>query len=239
LSLGRARARHAYDGSANFPEGAFKNLRVIARIEQPEFLMLAVTKESGLTDLRQVRERKMPVRILQGLGLAAQVLAYYGLTPKDVEASGGKIYAGNALLKNANFDVIIGNGVLANNPEGNMWYEMSLKKDLVFLPLPEELRQRLAKEEGVQLVEIPFRYMRGVGDTPVPTVGLSGDFVYGRDDLPDQFTYDVAKALDEQHGQLKWGVVPFSYDPATVADGGGVPLHPGAERYYRERGYLK
>jgi TRAP-type uncharacterized transport system substrate-binding protein len=24
-----------------------------------------------------------------------------------------------------------------------------------------------------------------------------------------------------------------------VADGGGVPLHPGAERYYRERGYLK
>jgi len=49
----------------------------------------------------------------------------------------------------------------------------------------------------------------------------------------------VAKGLDEQHGLLKWAVVPFSYDPATVADGGGVPLHPGAERYYRERGYLK
>ena len=64
--------------------------------------------------------------------------------------------------------------MLANNPEGNMWYEMSLKKDLVFLPLPEDLRQKLAKEEGVQLVEIPFRYMRGVGDVPVPTVGSSG-----------------------------------------------------------------
>jgi TRAP-type uncharacterized transport system substrate-binding protein len=81
--------------------------------------------------------------------------------------------------------------------------------------------------------------MRGVGDKPVPVVGTSGEAVYGRDDLPQQFAYDVAKALDEQHGLLKWAVVPFSYDPATVADGGGVPLHPGAERYYRERGYLK
>ena len=141
--------RRAYDGTANFPEGAFKNFRIIARIENPAYLMVAVTKESGITDLRQVRERKMPVRILAGVGaLVAPVLAYYGLTPKDVEALGGAIYAGNALLKNANFDVIIGSGVLANNPEGNMWYEMSLKKDLVFLPLPEDLRQKLAREDG-------------------------------------------------------------------------------------------
>jgi TRAP transporter TAXI family solute receptor len=232
--------RRAYDGTANFPEGAFRNLRIIARIENPAYLMVAVTKESGITDLKQVRERKMPVRILAGVGaLVAPVLAYYGLTPKDVTALGGAIYPGNALLKNANFDVIIGSGVLANNPEGNMWYEMSLKKDLVFLPVPEDLRQKLAREDGAQLVEIPFRYMRGVGDKPVPVVGTSGEAVYGRDDLPQQFAYDVAKALDEQHGLLKWAVVPFSYDPATVADGGGVPLHPGAERYYRERGYLK
>ena len=232
--------RRAYDGTANFPEGAFKNLRVIARIENPAYLMVAVTKESGLTDLKQVRERRMPVRILAGVGtLVAPVLAYYGLTPKDVEALGGAIYAGNALLKNPNFDVIIGSGVLANNPEGNMWYEMSLKKDLVFLALPDDLRQKLAREDRAELVDIPFRYMRGVGDKPVPTVGTSGEAVYGRDDLPLEFAYDVAKGLDEQHGLLKWAVVPFSYDPATVADGGGVPLHPGAERYYRERGYLK
>ena len=231
--------RRAYDGTANFPDGPFGNLRMIARIENPSYLMVAVTKESGITDLRQVRERKMPVRILQGLGMTAQVLAYYQLTPKDVESLGGAIYAGNALLKNSNFDIIIGNGVLANNPEGDMWYEMSRRKDLVFLPLPEDLRRQLAKEQGAQLVEIPFRYMRGVGDKPIATVGTSGEAIYGRDDLPDQFAYEVAKGLDEQHGLLKWAIMPFSYDPATVADGGGVPLHPGAERYYRERGYLK
>jgi hypothetical protein len=68
--------------------------------------------------------------------------------------------------------------VLANNPEGNMWYEMSEKKDLLFLPLPDDLRQKLVREGEAQLVEIPFRYMRGVGDKPVPTVGTSGEAVY-------------------------------------------------------------
>src|SRR3984957_10615107 len=110
---------------------------------------------------------------------------------------------------------------------------MSLKKDLVFLALSDDLRQKLAREDGAQLVDIPFRYMRGVGDKPVVTVGTSGEAVYGRDDLPDQFAYDVAKGLDEQHGLLKWAVVPFSYDPATVAGGGGGPLPPGAGPYDR------
>ena len=45
--------------------------------------------------------------------------------------------------------------------------------------------------------------------------------------------------VDEHHDLLKWAIMPFSYDPNTVADGVGLPLHPGATRYYRESGYLK
>ena len=47
--------RRAYEGTAGFPEGAFRNLRIIARIENPSYFMMAVTKESGITDLKQVR----------------------------------------------------------------------------------------------------------------------------------------------------------------------------------------
>ena len=63
--------------------------------------------------------------------------------------------AGNAHVKNPRFDVMLGTGVLSSYPEGNssypegnMWYEMSQKKDLVFLQIPEDLRQKLAKEHG-------------------------------------------------------------------------------------------
>ena len=51
--------------------------------------------------------------------------------------------------------------------------------------------------------------------------------------------YDVAKAMDEQQGLLQWALLNFSYNRHTVWKCFGVPLHPGAERYYREVGYMK
>jgi uncharacterized protein len=234
--------RAAYDGDRVYKkDGPLKNLRHIARIESPSYLMVAVVKSSGISDLRQISEKKMPVRMMIGNGgeLVQGTLAYYGITEKEVKTWGGKALAGNAMFKNPDFDVIIGVGTLSNYPEGNMWYEMSQRKDLVFLQIPEDLRQKLAADNRAELVDLPFRYLRGVGDDPHPTVGVSGHSVYGRDDLPDQFVYDIAKGLDDQHGLLKWASQPFSYDPGTVWDGRGVPLHPAAERYYRERSYLR
>jgi uncharacterized protein len=234
--------RRAYEGKEGYRnDGPMTNLRAIARIESPAYLMIAAARSSGITDLHQIAEKKMPVRIMSGvaggLGSIDVVLKFFGFTRQDVVSWGGKILAGNALLRNPEFDVILGVGVLANYPEGGMWYEMTQKKDLVFFPVPEELRQRLVKENGAVLVDLPFRYMQGIGDVPIPTVGFSGTEVYGRDDLPDSFAYDVAKALDEKRDLIRWTNQPFSYDPMTVANGSGVPLHPGAAKYYRERGY--
>src|SRR4051794_9443741 len=236
------RVRWAYEGTDSYTkDGPFTNLRAIARIESPAYLMVAAAKSSGITDLKQIREKKMAVRIMVGPsgGILQEVLDYFGINEKDVKAWGGQYYAGNALLNNPSFDLMLGVGVLSNYPEGNMWYEMSQKKDLVFFQIPEDLRQKLAKEHRAELVDLPFRYLRGMTDEPFHTVGLSGLTVYGRDDLPDQFVTDIAKSLDEKHALIKWANQPFSYDPNTVADGTGVPLHPAAERYYRERGYLK
>ena len=50
--------------------------------------------------------------------------------------------------------------------------------------------------------------------------------------------YLVAKALDEQQDLFEWSMGNFSYNRYRVAKVGDVPLHPGAARYYRERGYL-
>ena len=57
--------------------------------------------------------------------------------------------------------------------------------------------------------------------------------------MPDQFAYDVARALDESKHSLIFSILHFSYDPDLVWKAKDVPLHPGAERYYREKGYLK
>jgi uncharacterized protein len=56
--------------------------------------------------------------------------------------------------------------------------------------------------------------------------------------MPASFAYLVAKALDEQQDLFEWTVGNYSYNRTRVAKAGDVPLHPGAAKYYRERGYL-
>src|SRR5262249_60316195 len=59
--------RRAYEGSGGYKkDGPFANLRLIARIESPAYLMIAAVKSSGITDLRQIREKKLPARSMIG-----------------------------------------------------------------------------------------------------------------------------------------------------------------------------
>ena len=54
--------RRAYAGNGGYQkDGPFSNLRLIARIENPAWLMIAAVKSSGITDLRQIRDKKLPV----------------------------------------------------------------------------------------------------------------------------------------------------------------------------------
>ncbi len=64
-------------------------------------------------------------------------------------------------------------------------------------------------------------------------------FIYVRDEAPDSFAYDVARALDEHRDLFQVQLEPWYYDTQTVAVSKVIPMHPGAMKYYRERGYVK
>lgn len=166
------------------------------------------------------------------------LLKAYGLSKAVVEAAGGKVVNGAIPSERKDFDLVVYGGTLGNAPEFNVWYEISQKYDLAYLQLPDSLLDQLARAYDMQRQDIPDGLLRGI-DHPIPTVARTGHVVYARSDTPDAFAYDVAKALDEHQEVLQWGHLNFSYNIHAVAKDFGVPLHPGALRYYRERGYIK
>jgi TRAP transporter TAXI family solute receptor len=230
--------RWAYEGSHLYKgEGPRKNLRVIATLQYAKYLIVAATKESGITDLRQLAGR--PIRLLIGYNdYEWDVLAHYGITKRSIEAAGGRVKAGVDPSQRHDFDVVIYVGTLNNTPEYNIWYQLSQKYDLRYLNLDDTLLDKLAREQNMERRDIPEGLLRGV-DRPIPTVGVHVEVIYGRDDMPDSFAYDVAKAIDEHQELLAWNMDNVSYNVHTVWKTPGVPLHPGAERYYREMGYMK
>lgn len=231
----------AYQGNHDFakdPEGPRKSLRLVANVQTPSYILAAVKADLGITDLRQIKEKRLPVRLFavgQGGDITPTILAYYGLTKEGLESVGGKL-VGNTPEDQKAIDVFIGFG--AASGEYQEWQEFNQKWDLKYLELARDLRVKVAKDFDLEEGNIPVGLFRGI-DRPIPTVLRTGTALYGRDDMPDDFAYTLARAIDERQDLLQWSNVAYSYNPHTVWKAFGVPLHPGAARYYRERGYMK
>jgi len=221
-------------------KGPYKNLRLIAKIEDPFYYLIAVKKESGIKDFTRIKQQHLPIRIMGADANMMSILKYYGMTADSIKAWGGKTGISNSEAKKGEFDMIA--GFLASpalNPESSIWTTLSQQFDLYFLELPEDLLKQIVKQNvDAEVVEVRHSLLRGV-DRRIKTLGRSGEAVFARDDIPEQAAYDLAKAMDENHGALKWFIRVYTYDQKTVWQNFGVPLHPGAERYYREVGYIK
>ena len=233
--------REAYRGTGMYARDEPRtNLRLIANIQDPAYVLVAAKKETGITNLSQVREKCWPVRILTaGIGHDSDriIMGYFGLSQQEVQAAGGRV--GSSARDREDFDVVIGAaGPMTTAPEWSIWTQISEKFDLYFIELPDELLTQLAKEGQQERGTIPPGLYRGV-DRSIPTVVRTGTVIYGRDDTPDEFAYIVAMAMDEQQHLLQWRHLNFSYNVHTVWSAYEVPLHPGAARYYKEKGYMK
>jgi TRAP-type uncharacterized transport system substrate-binding protein len=228
----------AYDGTGPYArDGPRKQLRLLANIASPVYLIVAVKGSAGITDLAQLKDHKGPLKIVADADMAGVIFPYYGVSMDGLKAAGDTFAPSLAPVQRADADVIIHYGNLANSPEFNIWYEASQRDELVYLQLPDELLAKLAHDLGLERRDIPTGLLRGQ-DQPIHTVARTGTAIYGRADMPARFAYVVAKALDQQQDLFEWTVGNYSYNRYRVAKVGDVPLHPGAARYYRERGYL-
>ena len=220
--------------------GPFTNLRLIAKLEDPFYYLVAIRKELGVTDIIRIKQKHLPVKIMGADANMMTILKYYDITADSIKSWGGKlgVPVGDALK--GDFDIVA--GFLASpsmNPESSYWTTLSQKFDLYFLELPDDLLKQIAQQNvDAEFVEAHQNLLRGV-NRRIKTLGRSGESIFARDDTPEQAAYDLAKAIDENHGALKWFIRVYTYDPKTVWQNFGVPLHPGAERYYKEVGYIK
>lgn len=233
--------RWAYLGINEFskdPGSPQKQLRTIANIQQPSYYVVAVKADSNISDLRDISAKHLPVKLVAtaiGGEVTSTVLAYYGITREKIESFGGTF--STKFNRDSGADVIIGFASLVNTPEYRLFYEAPQLYNLNYLKLAPELRETLVQKFDLKKQDMPLGMFRGV-DHPVPTVAKNGTVIYGRTDMPDQFAYDLARAMDEHQDLLVWTHMNWSYNYHTVWKALDVPLHPGAARYYRERGYM-
>src|SRR6266508_5094305 len=197
------------------------NLRLIATINQPAWIAVAVRSESGITDLAEVAAKQLPLRLkTSGEKAITSILAYYGLSREKVVQWGGHLVGSEAAqappsddpfarwlsrdwnqiapwVASGEFDVIVDPIYAAYTPEHKHWWEATILHELRFLPLPADLIQRIIAQHQAEAPGfIPHRLMRGVNED-IPTVQRFPQVIYTRSEAPDEFVLEVTKALDQ------------------------------------------
>ena len=232
--------------------GPFKQpipLRVITVIPSPDQLAFAVTEKTGLRSLREIRERRYPLRVsMRGQRdhalhpIIDEVLAAAGFSLDDIVSWGGQVRYDDGLpmkgnrfgaMQRGEVDMMVDEAVRG-------WINTAAEAGMRVLPLDETM---LAKLEaiGLRRAVIPkARYPKLSED--VPTLDFSGFAVYTHASVPDAVITSICAALESRKDRIGWqepGPLPLERMCRDTADGPLViPLHPAAERFWRERGYL-
>lgn len=105
-----------------------------------------------------------------------------------------------------------------------------------FLPIPKEAQSRILKQDPVYFIgEIPAGTYRGI-DKPVAAAGMAYTTICGPS-LSDEFMYQATKAVFENLPFIISASANFKQTKLeNVYKGLPIPVHPGAARYYKEKG---
>jgi TRAP-type uncharacterized transport system substrate-binding protein len=249
-----AAARLCMDGEAEY-ERPRPALRSIGVVPHRDALVVGAIRELGLASVDDIRERRAPLRLSVPVesmmtGHASRhVLARHDITRESLEAWGGQwidtdsAQAAWRMVADGTADAMINESI----PQS--FKVLARRRPIRLLSMREDAVERLHEELGYVWRRVPAGTVTGQEE---PVIGLSWDhwIVVAHADLPNEVGYALADAfcshawaLERQYtADNRIGPDDCSLEAPmrleVVAGEVTVPLHPGAEKRYREAGIV-
>ncbi len=202
-------------------------------------------EKTGQKTLEEILTSGKPVRIImKPKGSTVPVVAdmlfeALGTSREKLKAAGAEIVQTNpdqlpSMIRDGRADVYF-----ESTPRGHpATTEAVMGGDVVFLDLPDKAMPFLAKN-GLRPGKMDefFKGQKG----PTQSVDFGTQLIANKD-LPPDIAYLITKTVCENRGAMTaahkaWE--DFKPENAWKPENTGIPLHPGAEKYYKERGWMK
>ena len=214
-----------------------KDLRTIAALFQ-EHIHLVALKKSNINSVKDLKGKRVSLDE-PGSGTyvdAKLILESNGLSTNDVKAEALKGKAATDALRNGKVDAIF---VVAGYPTGAI-VELASAVDIKLVPIDGAGAKALTSKYGFfSESPIPSGTYEGVDAVNTVAVGAQW-FTSAKEDT--DLIYKIRKALWNKESRKLMDVGHAkgkTITPDTALSGVGVPLHPGAEKFYKEAGLLK
>jgi TRAP-type uncharacterized transport system substrate-binding protein len=229
-------------------------LRTLAVFPSYDVMGFAVHESTGITSLSQIKKERFPLKLSTRLVTpsalrenstmftVAAVMRAAGFSFAELRKWGGKIHLASRPSHPARRESIESGTVNAIFDEGiKSWSQTALENGFRFLPLEGAVLKSMVAMGYRPAVMSKSRFP-GM-DEDIMTIDFSGWPMIVRADMKDEVAYAICEAIERRKE-----VIPTdNYKPLELAQlcandeeaPYDAPLHPGAVRFYRERGYLK
>lgn len=237
--------RWAYEGKEAY-DAKLDNLRGLVGGLDTYYLVAIASKKLPVASIKEIKDKKVPVKMFTqpvgSLGEFAgrQLLRSAGVSYADIKSWGGSTqHVGYNVIVDAFRDGRADILFAVVTPKHPSVSEIVTSVDVKFIGLDPATITALGPL-GYNPATMPADTFKGQTE-PVKTVGFPTVLITNKD-LPEPIAYTVAKTVVENKDALvrgHAGLVEFDPRTAWQPEKVGIPLHPGAERLYREKGWMK
>ena len=226
---------YAYTGTELFAKSrAMYDLRGIACLYN-ETVQIVALASSNIKTLADLKGKRVVVGAI-GSGTevnARQILEMAGISYNDINEQFQSFAEGANALRDGNTDVVFNT---AGEPTAAI-RDIAAQKDIVMIPVPADVAKKLiAKYPYYFTYKIPKdTYPKMAGD--VETVVVKAMLVV-KNSMSADLAYNITKALFSPAGLERLGMAHAKgklISKATALDGMSILLHPGAERFFKEK----
>lgn len=227
----------AYDAFGAF-EGKEpkKNLRALMGL-YPNYVQLVTTEKSGITKFEDLKGKRVGIGAPNsGVELNARMMyEAHGMTYNDSKVD--YLNYGEAIdqMKNGMIDAAF---VTSGIPNATIM-ELGTTNKIVIVPIEGEGAKNLIAKYPFFVEEIIPANTYDTGKD-INTVTVRNIMIV-REELPEEVVYEITKGIFENIEDIKashnTANQHLSLENSQI--GVSIPIHPGAEKYYREMGILK
>ena len=229
---------HAFNGTSKFEGAKFDNLRAVFSVHGEPFNVIA-RKDSGIKSFDDLKGKRVNIGN-PGSGQRATmevVMDAKGWTLDDFAlASELKPAEQAAALGDNKVDAII---YTVGHPNGSIQEAVStIDAELVNVTGPE-IDGLINDNPYYAAASIPGGMYKGTDET-VNTFGVKATFVTSAD-VDEATIYQVVNAVFANFDRFKRLHPAFEHltEEEMISGGLSAPLHPGAAKYYKERGWIE
>jgi uncharacterized protein len=225
----------AFNAKEAFKE-PLKGMSVIATL-YPEIVQVVVAAGSPIKTFADLKGKKVGVGA-PGSGTEAnfrQLLDAYGMKKEDVNMQYLSFSESAEAFKDKHIDAFI---VTAGIPNAGIM-DVSTQNEIRILDIPSDVAGKMTqKYPFLAGVKVPANTYKGQA-ADVSTVAVNAVLIAGNQ-LKDDMVYNLTKALLENQAELASAHAKGKELNAQYAvQGVSIPFHPGAVKYYKEKGLMK